>query len=65
MASAQPARPVYHFKPYNVGRWLVWGAYALLMVVAPLLWKSSLSLTLLSQMGIAIIACLAFNMLLG
>ena len=33
--------------------------------MAPLLWTSSLSLTMLSQMGIAIIACLAFNMLLG
>jgi branched-chain amino acid transport system permease protein len=33
--------------------------------VAPLLWRSSLSMTMLSQMGIAIIACLAFNMLLG
>ena len=56
---------VYRFKPYNVGRWLVWGGYALVMLLAPLLWKSSLSLTMLSQMGIAIIACLAFNMLLG
>ncbi|WP_236580651.1 branched-chain amino acid ABC transporter permease [Rubrivivax sp. A210] len=46
-------------------RWLVWGGYALAMLAAPLLWKTSLSLTLLSQMGIAIIACLAFNMLLG
>jgi branched-chain amino acid transport system permease protein len=35
------------------------------MLVAPLLFTSSLSLTMLSQMGIAIIACLAFNMLLG
>jgi branched-chain amino acid transport system permease protein len=49
----------------NRGRWIVWGVYALVMLVAPLLWKSSLSLTMLSQMGIAIIACLAFNMLLG
>ena len=57
--------PVYRFKPYNVGRWLVWGGYALVMAVAPLLFTSSLSLTMLSQMGIAIIACLAFNMLLG
>ena len=56
---------VYRFKPYNVGRWVIWGGYALLMAVAPLLWTSSLSLTMLSQMGIAIIACLAFNMLLG
>ena len=53
------------FKTYNPGRWLVWGGYALLMLAAPMVWKSSLSLTMLSQMGIAIIACLAFNMLLG
>jgi branched-chain amino acid transport system permease protein len=50
---------------FNRGRLIVWGGYALVMLVAPLLWKSSLSLTMLSQMGIAIIACLAFNMLLG
>ena len=50
---------------FNRGRWLVWGGYALVMVVAPLVFRSSLSLTMLSQMGIAIIACLAFNMLLG
>ena len=62
---AKASAGVYHFKPYNVGRWVIWGGYALLMIVAPLLWKSSLSLTMLSQMGIAIIACLAFNMLLG
>jgi branched-chain amino acid transport system permease protein len=55
----------YRFKPYNVGRWFLWGGYALLFAVAPLLWTSSLSLTMLSQIGIAIIACLAFNMLLG
>ncbi len=44
---------------------MVWGGYALLMVLAPMLFTSSLSMTMLSQMGIAIIACLAFNMLLG
>lgn len=52
-------------KSRNQGRWIVWGGYALIMLVAPLLWASSLSLTMLSQIGIAIIACLAFNMLLG
>jgi len=57
--------PVYRFRPYNVGRWIIWGLYALLMFVAPMLWGSSLALTMLSQMGIAVIACLAFNMLLG
>ncbi len=62
---ATTSRSYYEFKPYNVGRWVVWGGYALVMIVAPLLWSSSLSLTMLSQMGIAGIACLAFNMLLG
>ena len=65
MTVARTSGAVYRFKPYNVGRWVIWGGYALLMLAAPLLWKSSLSLTILSQMGIAIIACLAFNMLLG
>lgn len=56
---------VYHFRPYNVGRWVVWGGYALVMALAPLIFTSSLSMTMLSQIGIGIIACLAFNMLLG
>ena len=55
----------FTFKPYNVGRWLVWGLFAAVLLVAPLIFTSSLSTTMLSQMGIAIIACLSFNMLLG
>ena len=27
----------YEFRPYNVGRWIVWGAFALLLAVAPIL----------------------------
>ena len=50
---------------WNKGRWLIWSAYALVLIIAPLIWSSSLSLTMLSQMGIAIIACLAYNVLLG
>ena len=46
-------------------RWVIWGSYALALIVAPLLWTSGLAHTMLSQMGIAIIACLAYNMLLG
>ena len=65
MTPIHEGRPHVHFRPYNVGRWLIWGGYALILLVAPLLFKSSLSMTMLSQMGIAIIACLAFNMLLG
>lgn len=55
----------FHFSPVNLGRWIVWGGYALILLVAPLVLSSSLSQTLLSQMGIAIIACLAYNILLG
>jgi len=55
----------YEFKPYNVGRWIIWGLFALVLLAAPHVFTSSLSVTMLSQMGIAIIACLSYNMLLG
>ena len=58
-------RNYYEFKPINIGRWIVWSLFALVMAVAPLVFDSSLSVTILSQMGIAIIACLSYNMLLG
>jgi branched-chain amino acid transport system permease protein len=44
---------------------IVWGLAAVVMLVAPLLFNSGLAITMLSQMGIAIVACLSFNMLLG
>ncbi|RRS05993.1 branched-chain amino acid ABC transporter permease [Aquabacterium soli] len=56
---------VYHFKPVNLGRWIVWTLFALILFVAPKLFTSSLSMTMLSQMGIGIIVCLSYNMLLG
>lgn len=59
------ATNVYSFKPWNVGRWIVWGGFALLLFVAPQLFNGNLALTMLSQMGIAIVACLSYNMLLG
>jgi branched-chain amino acid transport system permease protein len=58
-------RRYYEFKPLNVGRWLIWSLFALLLAVAPMLFQSGLGLTVLTQMGIAIIACLSYNMLLG
>jgi branched-chain amino acid transport system permease protein len=54
----------YRPKPWG-GPLLVWGGFALVLIVAPLLWSSSFAQTMLSQIGIAIIACLAYNMLLG
>lgn len=55
----------YRFKPYNVGRWITWALFALLLLMAPKVFTSNLSISMLAQMGIAIIACLSYNMLLG
>ena len=48
-----------------LSRYGVWLGFALLLLVAPWLFTSNLSQTMLSQMGIAIIACLSYNLLLG
>ena len=55
----------FKFKPYNVGRWVIWSLFAIVLTFAPLVFTSNLSGTMLAQMGIAIIACLSYNMLLG
>ncbi len=47
------------------GRLVIWGSYALLFVLAPLVFRSSLDQSILTQIGIAIVACLSYNMLLG
>mgnify|MGYP003339692592 FL=1 len=65
MHHTRESRPNFHFKPWNVGRILIWGLYALALGVAPLLWSSSFAQTMLSQIGIGIIVCLAYNILLG
>jgi branched-chain amino acid transport system permease protein len=55
----------YEFRPINVARIVIWSVFALVLAVAPLVWTSGLSITILSQIGIGIIACLSYNMLLG
>ena len=55
----------YRFKPWNIGRYLIWMLFAIVLIVSPLLFKSSLALTMLSQMGYLIIICLSYNILLG
>lgn len=55
----------YEFRPYNVGRFVIWTGFALMLALAPLAFSSGLSITILSQIGIGIIACLSYNMLLG
>lgn len=47
---------------YTTGAWL---GFALLLALAPSLWPGSQGTGLLAQMGIAIVACLSYNMLFG
>jgi branched-chain amino acid transport system permease protein len=59
------SKQFHEFKPLNVGRFVVWSLFALVLAVAPLVFTNSLSHTILSQMGIGIIVCLSYNILLG
>lgn len=63
--SAIGAPAYYRFKPWNVGRIVIWSLFALMLIAAPHVFTSSLALTMLSQMGYAIIICLSYNILLG
>jgi len=53
------------YKPVDLGRWLAWGGFALVLLAAPLASGTSFAITLLSQMGIGIVFALSYNMLLG
>ena len=55
----------YRFKPLNLGRFFIWSLFAIVLIVAPMVFKTSLALTMLSQMGYLIIICLSYNILLG
>jgi branched-chain amino acid transport system permease protein len=59
------ATAYYRFKPWNVGRIVIWTFFAALLIVAPMVFRSSLALTMLSQIGYLIIICLSYNILLG
>src|ERR1700674_5416147 len=52
-------------KPALVARLATWAATALVMILLPLFFKQGFALSMLSQMGIAIIFALSYNMLLG
>ncbi len=52
-------------KSPNRARWILWSLYALILLAAPLMFSSSLAMTMLSQMGYVIIICLSYNILLG
>ncbi|WP_377704870.1 branched-chain amino acid ABC transporter permease [Pseudoduganella sp. UC29_71] len=53
------------YTPLNLGRWLLWCGYALILLAAPLVFSKGGGLTLLSQMGTVMIFGLSYNMLLG
>ncbi len=53
------------FKPLNGVRIVVWSAFAVILLLLPLAAQSSFALTLLCLTGIAAIACMSYNMLLG
>jgi branched-chain amino acid transport system permease protein len=53
------------YRPLNLGRWILWGATALVFVLAPLVFTESFALTMMTQMGTMIIFALSYNMLLG
>lgn len=53
------------YKPINLGRWVIWGLFALMLIFAPLVFNSGSSLSILSQIGTVMIFSLSYNMLLG
>jgi branched-chain amino acid transport system permease protein len=58
MASVPP-------RQLSSGRLLTWGLFALVLIVAPMVFSSPFSRSMLAQIGIGIVACLSYNMLLG
>ena len=64
-SSVSPTTQYHRFKPWNVGRLVIWSLFAVMLIVAPMLFRSSLALTMLSQIGYLIIICLSYNILLG
>ena len=45
--TSSAAGPVsyYRFKPWNIGRFVIWSLFAIALIVAPMLFRSSLALT--------------------
>ena len=52
-------------KSINLARWLIWGGYAVVLLLLPLFFNKGFALTLMCQIGTIMIFSLAFNMLLG
>ena len=55
----------FEFKPFNVARWVIWGLFAIILLLTPKAFSSNFSVSMLTQMGAVMIVCLSYNMLLG
>ena len=64
-AEARPNAALSRPRRIDAGRIVVWGGFALVMLLAPIVFTSPFERSILSQMGIAIVACLSYNILLG
>ena len=53
------------FTPLKLGRYLLWGGFALILALAPLVFSKGAALSILSQIGTVMIFGLSYNMLLG
>ncbi len=53
------------YSPINTGRWFVWTGFIAFLILAPIVFSSGGSLSLLSLMGTIMIFALSYNMLLG
>ena len=53
------------YTPINLGRYLVWGGFALILLLAPIIFSKGSALSILSQIGTVMIFGLSYNMLLG
>lgn len=56
---------IMKYEPINLARRITWGAFALVLIAAPLVFTADASISLLSQMGTVMIFALSYNMLLG
>ena len=65
MARMHPASDCRFSRWTNKNRLGAWAFFALVLLLAPLLSRGGLAISMLSQMGYAIIICLSFNILLG
>jgi branched-chain amino acid transport system permease protein len=64
LAKFSRARPL-RYEPLNLGRWLVWSGFALALLLAPRIFSSGASLSMMSLMGTVMIYALSYNVLLG